>query len=119
MSRVALVTGGSRGIGRGIVLSLAHAGHDVVVNYAGNVDAAKETVTEVESLGRRALPIQPTSRSPPTAHDSSTRRTPPSAASIFWSATPASRPKSAPTSWKPTRNPSTASSASTSKAPTS
>ncbi|MFI5840999.1 3-ketoacyl-ACP reductase [Catenuloplanes sp. NPDC051500] len=58
MTRIAIVTGGSRGIGRGIVLSLAHAGHDVVVNYAGNVDAAKEVVAEVESLGRRALPVQ-------------------------------------------------------------
>ncbi|MDP9798450.1 NAD(P)-dependent dehydrogenase (short-subunit alcohol dehydrogenase family) [Catenuloplanes nepalensis] len=55
---IALVTGGSRGIGRGIVLSLAGAGYDVVVNYAGNVDAAKEVAAEVEALGRRALTVQ-------------------------------------------------------------
>ncbi|MDR7280100.1 3-ketoacyl-ACP reductase [Catenuloplanes atrovinosus] len=55
---IALVTGGSRGIGRGIVLSLAGAGYDVVVNYAGNVDAAKQVAAEVETLGRRALTVQ-------------------------------------------------------------
>src|SRR5262245_8387226 len=40
---VALVTGGSRGIGRGICVELARAGHAVAVNYAGNEDAARET----------------------------------------------------------------------------
>ncbi|GAB7041388.1 MULTISPECIES: 3-ketoacyl-ACP reductase [Catenuloplanes] len=55
---IALVTGGSRGIGRGIVVCLARAGYDVVVNYAGNVDAAKEVAAEAESLGRRALTVQ-------------------------------------------------------------
>jgi NAD(P)-dependent dehydrogenase (short-subunit alcohol dehydrogenase family) len=43
-SPVALVTGGSRGIGRGICLELARHGHAVAVNYAGNEDAARETV---------------------------------------------------------------------------
>jgi NAD(P)-dependent dehydrogenase (short-subunit alcohol dehydrogenase family) len=42
-SPVALVTGGSRGIGRGICLELARAGYAVVVNYAGNEEAARET----------------------------------------------------------------------------
>ncbi len=41
---VALVTGGSRGIGRGICLELARHGYAVAVNYAGNEDAARETV---------------------------------------------------------------------------
>lgn len=52
--RVAVVTGGSRGIGRGIVLSLADAGYDLVVNYASNADAAREVGKEVESRGGRA-----------------------------------------------------------------
>lgn len=56
--QIALVTGGSRGIGRGIALALARVGCDVVVNYARNVDAANEVVREVESLGRRALAVQ-------------------------------------------------------------
>jgi NAD(P)-dependent dehydrogenase (short-subunit alcohol dehydrogenase family) len=40
---VALVTGGSRGIGRGVVVELARHGYAVAVNYAGNADAARET----------------------------------------------------------------------------
>jgi 3-oxoacyl-[acyl-carrier protein] reductase len=40
---VALVTGGSRGIGRGICLELARSGYSVAINFAGNVDAARET----------------------------------------------------------------------------
>ncbi|MGW4462156.1 3-ketoacyl-ACP reductase [Micromonospora sp. NPDC004704] len=55
---VAIVTGGSRGIGRGIVLSLAGAGYDVVVNYASNADAAREVAKEVEARGGRALPVR-------------------------------------------------------------
>lgn len=50
----AIVTGGSRGIGRGVVLALADAGYDVVVNYASNADAAREVGARVEALGGRA-----------------------------------------------------------------
>lgn len=46
MNPVALVTGASRGIGRGIALKLAGAGHDLVINYAGNVEAAKRTASD-------------------------------------------------------------------------
>lgn len=52
--RVALVTGGGRGIGRAIALALAGAGADVAVNYRRDHDAARETVAEIEALGRRA-----------------------------------------------------------------
>jgi NAD(P)-dependent dehydrogenase (short-subunit alcohol dehydrogenase family) len=55
---VALVTGASRGIGRGIAVALAHAGFDVVVNYASNRDAAEEVGKVIEGAGRRAVLVQ-------------------------------------------------------------
>lgn len=56
--KIALVTGGSRGIGRAIVLRLASQGADVAFTYKGNAAAASATAGEVEALGRRTLPIQ-------------------------------------------------------------
>lgn len=50
-NKVALVTGGSRGIGKACALELARAGYDVVINYAGNEEAANKTVAEIKALG--------------------------------------------------------------------
>lgn len=49
MNPVALITGGSRGIGRGIALELAKAGYDLVINYAGNQEAATRTLSDCTS----------------------------------------------------------------------
>ncbi len=56
--RTAVVTGGSRGIGRAIVLRLAEQGADVVFSYRGNAGAAAETVAAVEAFGRKAISFQ-------------------------------------------------------------
>ncbi|MGN9908089.1 3-ketoacyl-ACP reductase [Phytohabitans sp. LJ34] len=58
MSLAAVVTGGSRGIGRGVVLALASSGYDVVVNYARNASAAKEVAERVAEAGQRAHLVQ-------------------------------------------------------------
>ena len=54
----AVVTGGSRGIGRAIGLRLAEQGADVAFSYRGNEDAAHDTRGQLEALGRKALPFQ-------------------------------------------------------------
>src|SRR2546423_6583646 len=58
MSKTALITGGSRGIGRGIALALANAGFDCAISYASNDAAANETRQQIESLARRAVAIK-------------------------------------------------------------
>jgi 3-oxoacyl-[acyl-carrier protein] reductase len=56
--RVTLVTGGSRGIGRGISLELARAGARVAVNYAARSDAAEEVVAAIRAAGGEAVALQ-------------------------------------------------------------
>ena len=53
--RVALVTGGGRGVGKGISLSLAAAGASVAVNYRRDEESAAETVREIEEIGGKAI----------------------------------------------------------------
>ena len=57
-ARTALVTGASRGIGRGIAVALAKAGADIAVNYTRDEEAAAETVAEIQALGRKAKAYQ-------------------------------------------------------------
>jgi glucose 1-dehydrogenase len=55
--KVALITGSSRGIGRGCALAMAAAGADVVVNYHAHRDDGEETARQVQALGRRSVAV--------------------------------------------------------------
>src|SRR6266851_628968 len=57
-SRVALVTGAAKRIGRAVAVRLAKEGADIVVHYRGSKDEAAEAVAEIEKIGRRAVAIQ-------------------------------------------------------------
>src|SRR5689334_9313132 len=65
--KTALVTGGSRGIGRAIGHRLAAQGADVAFTYRGNVDAARDATSEIEALGRTSLAIQAEATDPAAA----------------------------------------------------
>ncbi len=58
VSKVSLITGASRGIGRAVALHLATEGADVVVNYRSHADEAQEVADEIGRLGRQALVFQ-------------------------------------------------------------
>ncbi len=57
-ARAAIVTGGSRGIGRGICLELGRLGYAVVVNYATRPDAAEEVASAIRAAGGRAIAVR-------------------------------------------------------------
>ena len=58
MTKSALVTGASRGIGRSIAIQLAEEGYKVAVNYAGNKEKADAVVEEIKAKGVEAFAIQ-------------------------------------------------------------
>ncbi|MBK4215900.1 SDR family oxidoreductase [Paracoccus caeni] len=58
MSKIAIVTGANRGLGRNTALSIARHGGDVIVAYRGNTAQAEEVVTEIRALGRKAVALQ-------------------------------------------------------------
>ncbi|MGX1434638.1 3-oxoacyl-[acyl-carrier-protein] reductase [Mammaliicoccus sciuri] len=58
MTKTAIVTGASRGIGRKIALELGKEGYNVVVNYAGNKEKAEEVVSEIKSFGVESFAFQ-------------------------------------------------------------
>lgn len=58
MTKIALVTGGSRGLGRNTALSIARRGGDVVITYHSRSDEADAVVAEVQAMGRKAAALQ-------------------------------------------------------------
>ncbi|MER9835103.1 SDR family oxidoreductase [Mesorhizobium sp. M0145] len=58
MTKIALVTGANRGLGRNTAVSIAQHGRDVIVTYRGNASQAREVVAEIEALGRKAVALQ-------------------------------------------------------------
>lgn len=58
MSKITLVTGGSRGLGRNTALSIARQGGDVVLTYVSRSDEAQAVVAEIQAMGRKAVALQ-------------------------------------------------------------
>lgn len=56
--KIALITGGSRGLGKNMALRLAEAGKDIIITYNTNKDAAQEVVNTIEAMGRKAVALQ-------------------------------------------------------------
>jgi NAD(P)-dependent dehydrogenase (short-subunit alcohol dehydrogenase family) len=59
MTRIALITGGNRGIGRSTALQLTRDGVDVIVTYRSHAEEAEQVAAEIEALGRKAAALQP------------------------------------------------------------
>ncbi|MDB5014160.1 MAG: short-chain dehydrogenase/reductase, partial [Daejeonella sp.] len=57
-TKIAMITGGSRGLGKNTALQLAKAGHDVVLTYQSQKEQALQTVKEIEILGQKAIALQ-------------------------------------------------------------
>jgi NAD(P)-dependent dehydrogenase (short-subunit alcohol dehydrogenase family) len=58
MTKIALITGGSRGLGANTAINIARQGGDVIITYHSNADAAARIVSEIEGLGRKAVALQ-------------------------------------------------------------
>ncbi|MDQ1816994.1 SDR family oxidoreductase [Massilia sp. CCM 9210] len=58
MTKIAIVTGASRGLGRNTALSIARGGNDVIITYQSRADEARAVVAEIEAMGRKAVAFQ-------------------------------------------------------------
>jgi|ERR1019366_2715976 NAD(P)-dependent dehydrogenase (short-subunit alcohol dehydrogenase family) len=57
-NKIALITGGSRGLGKNMALRLAGHGHDVIITYNSNKEAADNVISEIGNLGQKAVALQ-------------------------------------------------------------
>src|SRR5438045_1178633 len=57
-TKIALVTGGSRGLGKDMAISIARKGMDVIITYRANETEAQQTVAVIEALGREAVALK-------------------------------------------------------------
>ncbi|MFH4122209.1 SDR family NAD(P)-dependent oxidoreductase, partial [Acinetobacter baumannii] len=57
MTKIALITGANRGLGRQTALDIARQGGDVIVTYRGNLEQAEEVVADIRALGRKAIAL--------------------------------------------------------------
>jgi 3-oxoacyl-[acyl-carrier protein] reductase len=87
LGKVALVTGGSRGIGAAIATRLAHEGSDVAFTFLRNTERADDVVEAIKQTGRRALAIRADSADEQAVIGRSTAPPPNSAGSTSWSTT--------------------------------
>src|SRR5690606_16393657 len=58
MNKIAVVTGGSRGLGRDMALNLAKNGNDIILTYNSNKEAAEKTAEEIRKIGQKAEILQ-------------------------------------------------------------
>ena len=57
MTKIALITGANRGLGRQTALDIARQGGDVIVTYRGNIEQAEAVVADIHALGRKAIAL--------------------------------------------------------------
>ena len=58
MTKIALITGASRGLGRNTALNIAREGSDVIITYHSREESARAVVAEIAAMGRRAIALQ-------------------------------------------------------------
>lgn len=72
MTKIALITGANRGLGRQTALDIARQGGDVIVTYRGSLEQAEAVVADIRALGRKAIALPLDMAQPPASRPSPT-----------------------------------------------